>query len=314
VNVNTLPSYYRDRFHHLNQLPSVRHSEGMLKSQGGASLYYQSWCPVNVPRAVVVIIHGLGGHTGLFGNMIDYLVHQDFAVYSLDLRGHGRSSGQRGYINTWAEFRSDLEVLLGLVDTQLPDHPCFIVGHSLGAVVALEYVLCYPSAVQGVIAISPPMGKIEISRLRLALGTLFSRIYPRFSLSSGVSSAVGSRDPDVNLAYAQDTLRHKRGTARLATEFFKTVTWIKQHSANLKTPLLILHGGGDRFVLPEGSREFFEQLIFPDKKRIEYPGAYHELQNELNYQEILHDMTDWIERHLAVAPQQASANSTCEHS
>jgi len=311
--VKPLPSHYLDRCLYLSQLPNILHAEGTLKSQGGASLYYQSWRPSNQTRAVVVLIHGLGGHTGLFGNMIDHLVRQNFAVYSLDLRGHGRSSGQRGYINTWAEFRADLATLLNLVHTQLPQQPCFVAGHSLGAVIALEYVLYHPQAVAGVIAISPPMGKVEISRLRLALGTLFSRIYPRFSLSSGVSSSVGSRDPEVNLAYNQDALRHKRGTARLATEFFKTVDWIKQHSANLKTPLLILHGGGDRFVPPEGSRIFFEQLTFADKERIEYPGAYHELQNELNYQEILNDLTDWIERHLVEAPQ-ASSNSTYEHS
>lgn len=272
-------------------------------------LYYQSWVPIHPPRAVVVVIHGLGGHTGLFGNLIDACIHQNFAVYSLDLRGHGHSSGQRGYINTWADYRTDLATLLQLVAAQLPQQLCFVAGHSLGAVVALDYVLHFPDQVQGVIAISPPMGKVEISRLRLALGRLFSLIYPRFSLSSGVSSSLGSRDPDVNLSYNQDTLRHKQGTARLATEFFKTVAWIKQHTAELKTPLLILHGGGDRFVLPEGSRSFFEQLPLSDKERIEYPGAYHELQNELNYQEILHDMTNWIERHLTGAAPILSRSS-----
>ncbi|MBF2025920.1 MAG: alpha/beta hydrolase [Oscillatoriales cyanobacterium C42_A2020_001] len=310
--MNTLPSHYLNRCHQLSHSPNLRHSKGTLKSQGETTLHYQSWVPVSHPRAVVVIIHGLGGHTGLFGNLIDHFVHQDFAVYSLDLRGHGCSSGQRGFINTWAEYRADLAVLLELVTVQLAKQPYFVVGHSLGAVVALDYVLHFPNAVQGVIAISPPMGKVEISRFRLALGTLFSLIYPRFSLSSGVSSSMGSRDPDVNLAYTQDSLRHKRGTARLATEFFKTVAWIKQHSAELKTPLLILHGGGDRFVPPEGSRVFFEQLPLADKERIEYPGAYHELQNELNYQEILHDMTNWIERHLAEAPP-LSSNSSNEH-
>jgi alpha-beta hydrolase superfamily lysophospholipase len=305
TGMTTLPSQYRDRCESLKQTPGILYQEGMLAGVGAVDLYYQAWFPRESPRAAVVLIHGMGGHAGLLGNVIDHLVRQELAVFTWDLRGHGLSSGQRGFILDWAEFRSDLDTILQFVHIQLPDSPRFLVGHSLGSIIALDYVLHAPDAVQGVVAISPPLGQIELSPLKLRLATLLSKIWPRFSLNSGVDPDVGSRDPAVNAAYCQDPLRHTRGTARLATEFFKTVAWVKEHAGDLQTPLLILHGGCDRFVLPEGGRTFFEQVRFADKEYLEYPDAYHELQNDLNYGQVLNDMTTWINRHLGAGAEQS---------
>jgi alpha-beta hydrolase superfamily lysophospholipase len=274
--------------------------EGTFQGVGGLDLYYQSCHPEGKVRAILAILHGLGGHSDRYSNVIQHLIPKQYAVYSFDLRGHGRSLGQRGYINAWSEFREDLGAFLQLIQTQNPGCPIFLLGHSLGAVIVLDYILRYPqqaSLLQGAIALAPTLGKVGVSPIRVLLGKMLSRVWPRFTLNTGIDISAGSRDQRILLAYTQDTLRHTLATARLATEFFATVDWINAHAADWQLPLLILHGAADRVALPAGSDIFFQRLNCKDKQRIEYPGAYHEIQSDLNYREVMADLEDWLERH-----------------
>ncbi|MCA1992247.1 MAG: alpha/beta hydrolase, partial [Coleofasciculus sp. S288] len=251
------------------------------------------------------IVHGHGGHSGLFGNIVQYLILRNYAIYGFDLRGHGRSQGQRGYINSWNEFREDLRTFLQAIETQEPGCPYFLFGHSMGGVIVLDYVLhsrAETSTLQGVIASAPALGKVAVSPFKLALGRLLSRVWPRFTLSTGIDLSVASRDPEVLAAYDRDPLTHSRGSARLATEFLDTVDWIQEHAGDWRLPLLILHGGADLVTLPEGGDVFCQRVTILDKERREYPGVYHEIHNDFNYQEMLADLENWLERHL---PSQA---------
>ncbi|MCC5664136.1 alpha/beta hydrolase [Nostoc sp. CHAB 5784] len=279
----------------------VSRREGRFRGVGGLDLYYQSWHLEGKLRAILAIVHGLGGHSDRYNNIVQHLISKQYAVYALDLRGHGRSSGQRGYINAWSEFCEDLGAFLQLIQTQNPGCPIFLLGHSLGGVIVLDYILRYPqqaSVLQGAIALAPSLGKVGVSPIRVLLGKMLSRVWPRFTLNTGIDLSAGSRDHQVLAASAQDTLRHTQATARLATEFFATVDWINAHAADWQLPLLILHGGADRVALPAGSDIFYQRVNCKDKLRIEYPGAYHEIQCDLNYHEVLADLEDWLEQHL----------------
>ena len=121
--------------------------EGTFQGVGGLDLYYQSWHPEGKVRAILVIVHGLGAHSDRFSNVIQHLIPKQYAVYALDLRGHGRSPGQRGYINAWSEFREDLAAFLQLIQTQNPGCPIFLLGHSLGGMIVLDYILLYPTSI-----------------------------------------------------------------------------------------------------------------------------------------------------------------------
>ena len=273
-----------------------QNQEGTFQGANGLELYYQSWHPPALAKAVLVIVPGIGGHSGIFTRMVEYLLERDFIVYSFDLRGNGRSPGQRGYINSWAEFRADLIAFLNLVTTKEPDLPLFLIGQSTGGTIALDYVLREPYQLQGLILMSPGLG-LGVAPWKLWLGKILSRILPHFALDTGIDLNTGSRDPEVVAAFAQDPLRHSQGTARLATEFLKTIDWIKAHGTELQVPLLILHGGADRVTLPQSSRIFFDRLKLADKEIREYPDSYHELHHDLNYQEVLADIADWLNRH-----------------
>ncbi|MBC5796353.1 lysophospholipase [Sphaerospermopsis sp. LEGE 00249] len=286
---------------------TIYHSVGTFKGVGGIDLYYQNWNPGGKIRGILALVHGLGGHSGLYKNIIEHLLPQQYAVYGLDLRGHGQSPGQRGYINTWSEFRDDVRTFLKMMQQQQPECPIFLFGHSMGGMIVLEYALRHPeeiSALQGVIAVAPSIGEVGVSPVRVLLGKMLSRLWPRFSLNTGLDITAGSRDPKIVATYTQDPLRHTRATARFSTEFFTTLAWINAHAEEWKAPLLILHGGADRVVFPEGSEIFYQRVTYPDKLRIEYSGAYHDLHCDLNYREFLSDLSNWMEQHLPAQVRQ----------
>ena len=180
----------------------MQHDEGTFQGWGGLNLYYQRWLPQQPVQAVVGIVHGLGGHSGLFKNVVQCLVPQGYGIYGLDLRGHGRSPGQRGYIGRWQEFREDVNHFLQLIQSHHPGVPCFIWGHSLGGVIALDYALHHGEKLQGVIVTAPALGPVGIPRLRMAIGRLLSWSWPRFSLTTGLSGIPGRATREIHLMRA----------------------------------------------------------------------------------------------------------------
>ncbi len=271
--------------------------EGTFQGAKGLELYYQSWHPQGLTKAVLIIIHGHGAHSGIFGLMVEYLIEHNYAVYSFDLRGNGRSPGQRGYVNSWAEYREDLKSFIDLVKAKEAPQDLFLIGQSMGGTIALDYVLRESTQLKGLILLAPALG-LGVSSWKLLAAKILSGILPRFSLATGIDFSAASRNPKAVAACKEDPLRHSRGTARLATELLNTIEWIGASIAEIKVPLLILHGGADTVTLPQSSRIFFERLTLADKERQEYPGSYHELHSDINYQEVLEDMEDWIQRHL----------------
>lgn len=276
----------------------MRHFEGTFTGAHGLELYYQSWQPPEPPKAILGIVHGLGSHSGWFSMMAKALLSQGYGVYGFDLRGHGRSPGQRGYIRHWSEFREDFDCFWQLMHRQNPDLPCFALGHSLGAIIVLDYALRSAKPLPGMIALAPALKPVGVPPWRLAIGYLLSWVLPRFALNTGISKNLGSHDPVIVTAYLNDPLRHTQGTARLATEFFQTVRWIQTHLHQLQTPILTLHGSDDLVALPASSRSFFEQIPLVEKEYREYPGGFHDLHNDLEAPFVVTDIVNWIDRHI----------------
>ncbi len=283
-------------------IQQIQHREGTFAGDGELKLYYQAWLPQGQPQAVLVLVHGLGSHSGTFNNIVQALVPQGYVVYGLDLRGHGRSPGSRGHINHWSEFREDLSRFFRLIASQQGQIPYFLLGHSLGAAIALDYALHFPNGLHGVIATALPLGKVGVPPIKLAIGQILSQVWPHFTLNTGIDRAATSRIPEAIAAIASDPLRHTRGSARLATEFITKAEWLQTHAVCLQVPLLLLHGGEDRISLPEASHVFFRQVICADKESHEYAGSYHDIHDDLDYREMLSDLENWLGRHLEKKP------------
>ena len=272
------------------------HREGTFTGHGNLPLFYQVWRPPQ-PRAVLVNLHGLGDHSGLYPSLAAHFPPQEIALYAYDMRGNGRSPGQRAYLKSWSEYREDLQAFLQRVREWERDLPLFLLGNSLGGLVVLDYALHHPEALAGVIAAAPPLGKVGVPPILMSLGRVMSTIMPRFSLQVGMDLSGLARDPSVVQSVLADPHFHRRGTARLSTEVTAAIARVQAGAADFSAPLLILHGSADRMVPPDGSREFFAKVRHPDKEFREYPGAYHVLFADVNSEEVLGDLGRWLKSH-----------------
>jgi alpha-beta hydrolase superfamily lysophospholipase len=278
------------------QLDKVEYRSGRFSGCDGTPLFYQAWLPrLSRPQAVLVNLHGLGDHSGLYPTLSSHFPSRDIGVYAYDMRGNGRSPGQRAYLRNWQEYRNDLHAFLERVRDWETGAPIFVLGNSLGGLVVLEYALDRPHGLAGVIAAAPPLGKLGVPPILMALGRAMSRIVPRFSLHVGMDLAGLARDPGVIQNVLSDPFFHRRGTARLSTEVTAAITRVQERASDFSVPLLILHGSADRMVPPDGSREFFSKVRFSDRELREYPEAYHGLFADIGYQQVLADLEHWIE-------------------
>ena len=276
----------------------MRQEEGTFAGRGGLELFYQRWLPEGEHEAVLAIVHGFGEHSGRYGNVVNWFVPKGYAAYGFDLRGHGRSPGPRGYINEWAEYRADVRLFLELVHAQEPERPVFLLGHSMGGLIVLEYALHYPEGLSGVIVSGPVLAQAGVSPLLMLLSRLLSRISPRLALNTKLDAAAISRDQVVVEAYVNDPLVHSLGTPRLGTELTRAVEWTQAHAAEFRVPCLILHGSADRLAPPDGSRTFYEKMTLADRDRQVYEGYFHEVYNDLGKEKPLAAVEAWVERHL----------------
>ncbi len=281
------------------------HAEGRFVGRGGLDLFRQWWRPPGGARAALANIHGLGDHSGLYPALVEHMIGRKMAVHSFDLRGNGRSPGARGFVETWGDYRDDLSRFIEAVRRDEPGLPLFLIGNSLGGLIALDWAMDHSGTVNGVVAVSTPLGDLGVPAPLLALGRLLSRVWPAFSLETGMDLSGLARDPAIAEQILADPLFHRRGTARLSTEVTAAIARVQGGAAFFTLPLLVLHGSDDRMVPPAGSRAFAARAGSSDKRLIEYPGAYHALFADVGREQVLDDVAAWVEARLNAPLAQA---------
>ena len=275
------------------------HDEGIFRGAGGVELFCRSRRLERDARAVLAIVHGHGEHSGRYANVVQALVPRGYAVYGFDHRGHGRSPGRRGHIDSWAEYRGDVGAFLQLIGNREPHRPVFLMGHSMGALVALDYLLHDSKGIRGAIISGAPIEPAGVAKPALVfLSRLLSGVCPRFPLNLALGTSALSRDAAVVKAYVADPLVHGRITARWGAETLAALAWVKARAPALNIPILFIHGEADRLNRSSGSRDFFDRVPIEDKTLHVYPEMYHELHNDFGYDRVLNDLERWLERHL----------------
>ncbi|MCX7783044.1 MAG: lysophospholipase [Meiothermus sp.] len=270
--------------------------EGIYTGSDGQGLYYQSWRP-DKPRAVVMVVHGFGEHSGRYANLINHLVPQGYALYIPDLRGHGRSPGQRGHIDSWHDYWLDLALFRNFVETLEPTLPMFLYGHSMGSLIVLDFLEKQPPGLRGAIVSGVLLEPGQPAQpLLVAVARLLSRYWPTAPLRLNLDVNALSRDNEVVRAYRSDPLVHNRVSARWGTEVLQTIESVKAEVKNIHDPLLILHGEADTINKVEGARWLFREMTFTDKELRIYPGGFHEPHNDLDKTRVLQDIAEWLER------------------
>ena len=282
----------------------MQYKEGQFTCTDSNPLFYRKWVPQESLQAVLIIVHGFSDHSGRYQPIVDSLIPRGIAVYSFDQRGHGRSPGQRGHINSFSEFRDDLLAFTQLVAGQEPDTPLFLMGQSMGGLIVLDFGLHHPQEVNGIIALSPHLSDPPISPILITLSRALSNVWPTFSMNAGMDNRGLSRDPNAVQAFLDDPLCHGKGTPRLATELSKAVAETNANAAGFQPPLLITHGTADRMTDPDASHRFYEKVTSTNKTFIAYDGGYHEGHNDIHRERVIIDIAQWLEEQIRVITQQ----------
>jgi len=273
--------------------------EEMFEGHRGTTIFTRSWRPQGDPRGIVVIVHGFKSHSGLYEWPAGQLVDRAFAVHALDLRGHGKSEGERFYVDEFADYLADVDQLVKIARKRDPGLPIFVLGHSVGGVIACLYALEHQTELAGLVCESFAH-EIYAPDFVLAVLKGLSYITPHAHVLR-IEDEHFSRDPAFVERIKNDPLIvHAPGAMRTVAELVRADQRLKLAFPNITLPVLILHGTADRATKPHGSERFHEMAGSSDKTLKLYDGHYHDLLNDLDKDKVMADIIDWLARHVAV--------------
>lgn len=267
---------------------------GRVTAPDGVELRTRHWPRGAIdpdPWAVVLLVHGLGEHSGRYEHVGRWLTEAGLDVHAYDQRGFGASGGRRAYVDRWSQLHDDLEARLAAARSWSPGLPVVLYGHSLGGLVALGYALTDRPAPDRLVLSGPAIDAAVPATRRLAV-KLLGTLAPTLTITSGVGEGVLSRDPSVEERFRDDPLDEQRTTLRFGQEAFAEQERVLRRIDRLDRPTLVIHGGDDRYV-PASVSEVLEAN--PHVTRRVYSGLRHEVHNEPEGRAVIADVIAWLD-------------------
>jgi alpha-beta hydrolase superfamily lysophospholipase len=276
----------------------TNHVEGTFPGAAGGSVYWQAWTPDAV-KAVVVLSHGLAEHSGRYAHVAARLNDAGYVLYALDHRGHGKSDGTPGNIESLADVRADLDTLLTKARGEHPGLPVFLLGHSFGGLVALDYLVDRgASGLTGLVLSGAFVDPDAGNAVQRRLAGVLSRLAPNLGVVPLDPTTV-SKDPAEVEKYVKDPLNyHGKVRARSGAEMIAASKRVVAGVPALRLPALVMHGAVDRLAPPSGSKTVAERLGSTDKTLTLYDGLNHEIFNEPERDDVLDDVVTWLDKHV----------------
>jgi alpha-beta hydrolase superfamily lysophospholipase len=260
----------------------------------GPALYSVSALPER-PSAIVGIVHGYADHAARYGHVMDVFAERGIGAIAIDLRGHGRATGARGYCTRFDEFLDDASELARLVADRGRGAPSFLLGHSFGGLVSATSALDTPRAWKGVLLSAPYLElALRVPAAKLALGRLASRIVPKLALPTGIEGKDLTHDTARARSYDEDPLVFPNARARWFRETQKAQERLLERASSFTLPLYMVFGTEDPVAKMATGRQFFEAAGSADKTWDAREGLLHEVLNELSWRDIANTMADWI--------------------
>lgn len=282
-------------------MDSYHHRTGTFSNSRGVEIFYQCWT-VDQPRGAVVLVHGLGEHSGRYGNLISALAGSRISFFAPDHQGHGRSGGKRGHIDDFADYRADIKQFADqIVKPQTPDIPLICLGHSMGGLIAAGFALDHQKDLTALILSAPafiPGG--EVPAIQVKAARIISRLLPRLTRSNQLDPGDLSHDRQTVDAYLADPLVHDRISTRWFISFLAEADRCLARAPELTLPLLVVQGAADKIVSPDGSRAFHQEAGSADKSLEVFDGLFHETMNERpeDREIVLDAIAGWINEKL----------------
>jgi alpha-beta hydrolase superfamily lysophospholipase len=263
----------------------------------GMKMYLLEWTPDNSKcDAVVLAIHGMTMHSGQMVKIGEYLSNRGVGVLAPDMRGFGHYQGLKGHVDDYEEFMMDLSSLLDQVRERFPDEKIYMLGHSLGGLHTINFVLRNPHALNGIILSAPAVSeKAKISKGKRLVARLISAINLKKHFAAGVNAEDMAQDPEIVESIKNDSLRFKFMTARFGISVQNAMKIAASSAAQILVPVLFLQGGEDKLVDPLKASNFFDDLKVDDKTWKMYDNLYHTLPQVKDNEQVLQDIFEWVD-------------------
>ncbi|MFX0073799.1 MAG: alpha/beta hydrolase [Candidatus Hermodarchaeota archaeon] len=277
----------------------MKYIEGEIEGENNLKIYYQAWIPDN-PKAIIQVVHGFAEHSGRYLNVVNHLIPLGYAVYADDHRGHGKSDGKRNYVDSFNQYIEDEKSFYDLIKNAYQNLPIFMLGHSMGSMIALFFANKYEPLLKGLILSGTGTGAGEgTSKALKVIVKLLAKIIPKKYINPGLKAEKLSHDPEVVKAYESDPLVNADKIAlRLGWELMKCFSKFDPITQSLKLPLLVQCGAEDSLI--KGSEEALKSAFkMKDKTILIYEGLYHEVYNESKEEreKVLKDLSNWLDNH-----------------
>lgn len=261
---------------------------------GTKTFYRAAYEPTN--NASLVVCHGLGEHSGRYERLTAAARKMGLAVFAMDHAGHGQSGGNRGCIDSFDQLVLAVRRVADIAGQAVgPDKKLFVLGHSMGGLIAAITVLRFPELFAGAILSSPALGlAVKVPPLKAAAGRVLAGLLPSLTLDNELNPEHLSRVPEEVKAYVEDPLVHRRVSTRLFSQMMAQMDEAHGRADRFRTPLLGFHGTGDRITDHAATRRFVERAASSDKTFKTYEGAYHETMNDVCGAEVVADVARWL--------------------
>lgn len=256
--------------------------EGYFPAEDGTMLFYRYWRK-KAPN-LCILFHGYGDHSGRYSNFVEQLGNTSTEFCAMDLRGQGRSKGERVYAEGVDQYANDALSFIHWLEKRGDIGPrnIFFLGHSFGALVALRALARKSSPCAGLILSSPCFelyGMSWVLSIRIAIKVL-GAVFPHLVLPNLVKPKFLFRDSLKMKEYLNDRLVERRVTARLGNRIIEACQEAQRRTLELDVPILVLASGDDKIVNVKRTEEWFANVICADKRMIVFPNLYHEIFNE----------------------------------
>lgn len=274
---------------------AAEHERFELTGNGGIALQAQAAIPAT-PKAVVSLAHGYGEHVGRHCHVIAALNARGYAVFGVDHRGHGASPGRRASTRRFDDYVDDFHVLVERARSRFPALPRFVLGHSMGGLIATRYAIRYQRDLTGLVLSGPALivgESVPAWQTRILIG--LSRLLPDLPLLPFTPGLL-SRDPEVERRSLADPLcYHGRTRLCLAREIYLAAADTRTHLSEITLPFFVMHGAADKVTSPHGSEMLYQQAKSTDKTLKLWPDDRHEIFNELDQEAVIATMCDWLD-------------------
>ena len=277
----------------------MRTSEYSFIGEKDFNSFYRVWEPDEKPaKAVILLFHGYAEHSGRYVSLAEHLTQRDYNIYAPDHRAHGRSDGDKALIDSMDYILNDLKRLLDITHDENPDAKIFVIGHSMGGLLAACFTILYQDQLAGTVLSGPGiMLGAGVSGLLKAVSRILATVAPKMGVQE-LDSAWLSHDPAIAKNYDEDPLNYRgKVMARTGTEMLQKGDWAMQNISQITIPILTMHGSEDKLADPAGSQFIYDNVASSDKTIKIFDGLYHEIFNEYEKEETYAIVSDWLDAH-----------------